>query len=271
MRLTRCFSLTAIRCQKFVAGFSIADLLTILGVLALLVLLQITAFAHNKGNSHRAVCADNLRRLALSWLMYADDNRGKLVPNVYDSFRPTNNWVAGLLDFSSGSDNTNLTLITRARLYPYNQAVEIYRCPEDLSGYRGVLRVRSYSMNSWVGESATGWLDGPDQFQKPARISQIRQPDQTFLFIEEHPDSINDGTFFVDIYDTGQAARMIDFPAAFHYLGINLSFADGSVRFRQWLDARTMPPSRNTSMTLNVPSPNNPDILWLQGITTYRK
>ena len=108
-------------------------------------------------------------------------------------------------------------------------------------------------------------------FEKPARNSQIRQPDQTFVLIEEHPDSINDGTFFVDMYDTGPSAKIIDFPAAFHYLGANLSIADGSVRFRQWLDARTVPAVRNTAIGLNVASPNNQDILWLQRITTYRK
>ena len=42
-----CFTFTAHRRQKSAAGFSFADLLTVLGVLALLVLLQISAFAHN--------------------------------------------------------------------------------------------------------------------------------------------------------------------------------------------------------------------------------
>src|SRR2546421_10513012 len=85
--------------QKAAAGFSFSDLLVTLGVLSLLFLLQISASAHNKGNSHRAVCADNLRRLALSWLMYADDNRGRLAPNG-DS-PSTNLWAAWFLDYSS--------------------------------------------------------------------------------------------------------------------------------------------------------------------------
>src|SRR5438552_2508813 len=203
MRVSPCLSFVAHpRRSSTNAAFSLTELLEVLALLGLLAVLQVSALAHNKSNSHRAVCADNLRRLALSWLMYADDNRGRLAPNGYDLFPPTNNWVAGWLDFGSGTDNTNLTLIARSRLYPYNKAVEIYRCPDDLSAYRGLLRVRSYSMNSWVGESATGWLDSPDVFEKPARNSQIRQPDQTFVLIEEHPDSINDGTFFVDMHVT---------------------------------------------------------------------
>jgi len=246
--------------QKSAAGFSFSDLLVTLGVLSLLFLLQISASAHNKGNSHRAVCADNLRRLALSWLMYADDNRGRLAPNCSDCF--TNNWVAGWLDFTGGSDNTNLALIARAKLYPYNKSVEIYRCPDDLSTVRGQLRVRSYSMNAYVGDGTLGWSTG---FQTTTDRSQIRQPDQTFVFIEEHPDSINDGFFAVDM-SARSAARIVDFPAAYHYYGANLSFADGSAQFRQWVDARTSP----FRLNFGAPSPYNPDIAWLQSVSTYR-
>src|SRR2546423_5948161 len=253
------------------AAFSFTELLAVLGVLGLLAVLQVSALAHNKGNSHRAVCADNLRRLALAWLMYADDNRGRLAPN-----RPggnTNDWVASPFD-SPGSGPDDPRTITLARLYPYNRAIAIYRCPEDSwavnhprTGLR--MNVRSYSMNGWVGDGASGWVATPDVFQKMVRHFQVRQPDQTFVFLEEHFDSINDGVFVVDEYDVGRNARLIDFPAAYHALGANLGFADGSVRFRHWVDARTTPPVTVTgTLTFNVASPNNPDVAWLQRITT---
>src|SRR5438477_12802982 len=134
MSVSGCLSFRAHdRKSSTAAAFSSTELLAVLGVLGLLAVLQVSALAHNKGNSHRAVCADNLRRLALSWLMYADDNRGRLAPNRSDAFPVTNNWVAGWLDFSGGTDNTNLATITQARLYPYNKAAQIYRCPDDLS------------------------------------------------------------------------------------------------------------------------------------------
>ena len=249
------------RSQGQEAAFSRVDLVALMAVLALLVCMQLPALAHNKGNSHRAVCADNLRRLALSWLMYADDNRGRLAPNCPDCF--TNNWVAGWLDFTGGSDNTNLALIARAKLYPYNNAVEIYHCPDDLSAVRGQLRVRSYSMNAYLGDGTIGWSAG---FQTMTNRSQIRQPDQTFVFIEEHPDSINDGFFAVDM-SSGSAARIVDFPAAYHYYGANLGFADGSAQYRRWLDSRTSP----IRLNFGAPSPNNPDLVWLQRISTCRK
>ena len=96
------------------SGFSRLELLAVLSVLAMLAAIQLSALAHNKGNSHRAVCADNLRRLALSWLMYADDNRGRLAPNRDGAGATTDNWVTGWLDYS-GTDATNLSKITQAK------------------------------------------------------------------------------------------------------------------------------------------------------------
>src|SRR5215207_8417749 len=192
------------------AGFTLIDLVTVLAVLALLVVIQMPAIAYNKNSSRQIVCADNLRQLAVASAMFADDNQGRLVGN--QAAQATNKWVHGWLDYSLSGDNTNLTKITTGTLYPYSQATEIYRCPEDVSVVpsRG-LRVRSYAMNSWLGEDAVGWYDSPSAFQVQTNVSQIRQPDQTFVFTEEHPDSINDGVFFIDPDRTGSSARFVDF------------------------------------------------------------
>src|SRR5207249_6443033 len=138
-------------------------------------------------------------------------------------------------------------------------SVEIYRCPEDLSSSRGRLRIRSCSMNGWVGEGTFEWTSA---FQLMTQRSQIRQPDQTFVFIEEHPDSINDGLFVVDMT---ASASLVDFPASYHYSGANLGFADGSARYRQWLNIpATLGPG-------GLPRIRGPDVPWLQSISTYRK
>src|SRR6266545_4225588 len=259
MRLVGCWSFTADRRQRSARGFSFTDLVALLGVLTLLVLVQLPALAHNKSSSHRAVCADNLRRLAMTWLMYADDNRGRLAPNLgVAAANATNNWVGGVLDFS-GTDNTNTATITRARLYPYNKSVEIYRCPDDLSAVRGQLRIRSYSMNSWVGDGAIEWASG---FQVMTNRSQIRQPDQTFVFMEEHAESINDGLMILIDYPLpGSTARLIDFPAAYHYYGANAAFADGSVQYHRWVDPRTSPSGYPFFFTIPA-APGDADLVW---------
>jgi hypothetical protein len=267
--LTRASTRTA---DQPAQGFTRIDLFAILAVLTLLVLLQLPALAHNKINTRQVVCADNLRRLAISWTMFADDNQGRLVPNVFGNPTvPVTNWVGGYLDYSFNPDNTNLATITSAALYPYNRATEIYRCPEDVSRTPlWPIRVRSYSMNSWVGVGAVGWLNSVNVFQVQTNLAQVRQPDQTFVFIEEHPDSINDGVLFIDLDQTGPATQIIDLPAAYHYFGGQLGFADGSVRLRQWVDPRTSPPVTGIPPSTSF-SPNNLDIAWLQGVTSYRR
>ena len=57
-----------------------------------------------------------------------------------------------------------------------------------------------------------------------------------------------------------------DFPASYHNGAGGLSFADGHAEIRRWRDPRTMPPlNRGVSILWPVvPSPHNPDLIWLQ-------
>jgi prepilin-type processing-associated H-X9-DG protein len=246
--------------QKSISGITRLDVLVILAIVSVLALLQLSASGHGRTGSHRAVCADNLRRLAIGWQMYADDYNGAVVPNRTGF--STNNWVIGWLDWSASHHNTNLSFLTDGLLYPYAGATEIYRCPAD--NYLGASigwteRVRSYSLNSWLAQSPT--FSGADVFQLQSNLSHIRQPDETFVFIEEHPDSINDGAMIIDM----QNVRVIDLPAAYHEAGANLSFADGSTRYRRWQEPRTLVPIGSVTSSLPI------DIPWLQSVTTYRK
>ncbi|HKS37539.1 MAG TPA: H-X9-DG-CTERM domain-containing protein [Verrucomicrobiae bacterium] len=254
------------KAAKSECALSRIDLLVVLGVLAFLALIRLPALAHDRANSHRFVCAENLRRLAVAWQMYADDHDGKLVPNTFTA--PTN-WVGPI---GLEGPDAQLRMITNGLLFPYSRSADFYRCPADQrrTAVRSRLfeNARSYSMNAWIGEGAAGWVVGGPPFQIQTHLSLIRQPDQTFVFIEEHADSINDGAFIVDVSSTLANARFIDFPAAYHTLGANLGFADGSVRYRQWVDPRTV---IITQFPSPGPQPNNPDIAWMQRVTTYRR
>ena len=90
-------------------------------------------------------------------------------------------------------------------------------------------------------------------------------PSQFWVLVDEHPDSINNGGMAVQCTGRGANARIIDYPASFHNGACGFSFADGHSEIRRWLDARTKPPVRyNNLLPLDVPSPNNPDVEWMQ-------
>jgi prepilin-type processing-associated H-X9-DG protein len=82
-----------------------------------------------------------------------------------------------------------------------------------------------------------------------------------FVFIDEHEDSINDGFFFLPInHEYGH--EWLDFPGSRHNRSSNISFADGHVETKKWLDQRTLiPVTRQYTNYLQVP--NSPDVAWL--------
>ena len=96
-------------------------------------------------------------------------------------------------------------------------------------------------------------------------------PSSTWVFIDEREDSINDGFWVTSMpgYPDAATTRIIDYPASYHNGAGGISFADGHAEIKKWIDPRTVPAlERNGTIPLNVPSPNNKDVLWMQDRTT---
>ncbi len=252
-------------------AFTFTDLLVVLGVVTLLALLSLTALAHNQPSSERAGCANNLRRLMQAWQMYADDYSGLLIAN--SSLSGSHPWVGGLLDFSPGNpDNTSalkLTNSTYAAIGPYVSSSSLFRCPSDPStlNVSGMpkLRVRSYSISDVMGPIASGWNPS---YQSMTKLSEVSQPERTYVLLEEHPGSIGDGSIVLPLENANQ---IIDFPAAFHFGGANLGMADGHVDYWQWTDSRTMVPVMGVPLPKNYSLPGDSDFVRLQAAGGYRR
>jgi prepilin-type processing-associated H-X9-DG protein len=121
-------------------------------------------------------------------------------------------------------------------------------------------------MNAYVGEGSSGWNTAYRQYQKSIDIVSPA-PANLWVLLDEHEDSINDSNF----YTAPGSYTIVDFPAARHNRGCTISFADGRVEIHEWRDARTMPPPRyNGLLSLNVPSPNNVDVDWLNQHSSSR-
>lgn len=263
-------------------AFTLAELVAVLAVIVLLGSLRWVARANATGQSRVAYCFDNQRQLTLAWLMYAAENGDRLAGNLdggdAQSQSNTNrNWCVGWLDFSGGSANTNVSLLTRGQMGRYTRTPRVYKCPEDTSlsrGRTGFPRVRSVSMNGYIGERAGPFSSGYRQFR---RLSEIVDPApaKAFVFIDEREDSINDPLFQIsmDSYSPlrPSAYAIVDYPADWHNRGTTLSFADGHVELWRWRDERTMPLHRpGVLMPLNIPSPNNPDVARIQESTSRK-
>ena len=272
--------------SKSKQGFTLIELLVVIAIIAILAGMLLPALSKAKIKAQGTQCMSNLKQLQVAWQLYALDNREKLTTSGYTSPVEPTSWVDGWLDFNPGNtDNTNTAALqnpNRSKFAPYT-SLGVYKCPADRSAVTIAgtphPRVRSMSMNQAFGPG--DWLD-PAGFRANVTSKRYRVyyksgdlvkpgPAMTYVLLDEHPDSINAGGFANMMVETPTAARIIDFPASFHNGAAGISFADGHAEIRKWVDVRTRPPARyNNNLQLNVPSPNNADMIWLSARTSSR-
>jgi len=229
-------------------------------------------------------CMNNTRQLALAWRMYADDSRDEL-PFAFALGDPNFAyvWVKGYLDMTFPGYNENWdpdNTLKKSLIWPYcGKSVGIFRCPADTSyGINAqnerVPRVRSVSMSNWVGGNGdtpqTNWRGGWGLSKNYVVFRKLTAflnpgPAMTYVLLDERQDSINDGYFVVqmDGYPNTNTTRIVDYPASYHHRAAGIAFADGHSEIHKWRDPRTMPPI-TMKLQLDVASPNNPDVLWMQ-------
>src|SRR5690606_25232165 len=87
-----------------------------------------------------------------------------------------------------------------------------------------------------------------------------------FIYIEEHPDSINDGYFL------NRAAKYEwnDLPASWHNGSANLTFGDGHAESRKWVNASTRKPTRpdGADLPFAISAEERQDFYWLMSRTS---
>lgn len=231
------------------AAFSLIELLIVIAIIAILSSLLFPAIERARQKGAGAHCMNNLRQLGFAWQSYADDNGGALVPNwgsaIAGADETCPSWVAGFMDYTSSSHNTNIDYLIRpgtgdrpygALLGPYTKEHRLYRCPSDRSwvqiGDERLPRVRSVSMNlytgaNWMGPLAQEGLNAGYHIYRNLSEYQRLSPANGWILLDEHEDSINGGGFVVDVICRGQNAQLIDTPASYHNNSGGLNFADG--------------------------------------------
>lgn len=258
-------------------AFTLVELLVVIAVIAILASLILPALARAKARAQGSFCLNNTRQLVFAWMVYADEHNGQLAYNLAKSARITTavpavggpsmsaNWVNNVLDWgTNNSDNTNVTAVVETGLGPYtSKTAALYRCPSDNvlsdnqrnAGWLG--RARSYSMNAMVGDvgnfTAGGFNLNNSNYVQFFKVFSIPRPADIFIFLDEHPDSIDDG-YFLDT-ENDDSPTWTDLPASYHDGAASFSFADGHGELHRWHNRSTIQPARAYGINPPLPMP----------------
>lgn len=253
------------------SAFTLIELLVVIAIIAILAVMLLPALSKAKAKALVTTCLNNQKQLTLAWLMYAGDHEEKLIVNDPNLGPGSQSWIRGYMN-DNNPESTNKALIKLGALYQYNDSTEIYRCPADPGrsrlGGKLLPRVRSYSINTYMNGWDVGAMfanqKGYGVSKKSGDIT-APSPTESHVFLDEHQNSIDDGTFGV----APEGDMWFNLPATWHNKGCNFSFADGHSDHLRWRDARTMTLVRINSITHKNPS--NPDLKRLQAATATKR
>jgi prepilin-type N-terminal cleavage/methylation domain-containing protein len=254
------------RCRQ---AFTLIELLVVIAIIAILAALLLPALSKAKIQAQGVKCMNNEKQMTLAWHMYANDNNQHLVPNVGDGqglqyYEPTNSWAYG--NVMALPDETNYVYLQQSLLWPYISALGSYVCPADPGNPIGTARVRSISMNGFMNGKGGGTVAGFENFLK---LTDITQPPQWYVFLDEKPASINDEYFEVLMADFSSSSFSLnDNPSQVHNFACGFGFSDGHAEIHKWTSPTFQSPALNTG-TYTSPSTAYTDGAWLATHTTY--
>jgi prepilin-type processing-associated H-X9-DG protein len=214
--------------------------------------------------------------------MYSADNQDR-VPNNYGvngvlaaiQNGTLDNWANNVMTWGASSSvydqgNTNGNWVGSVGRY-LTDPPRVYKCPADTflsppqiaSGYRA--RLRSISMNSLFGRysrgndsTAQGLNEFLPQYLQYLKPTSVPKPAKTWLVLDEHPDSINDGYFL----NNPTATSWGDVPASYHNGGGGFAFADGHSELKRWQSRTSIYPVRFVYNTVTFDNFGRQDFAW---------
>lgn len=256
-------------------AFTLIELLVVIAIIAVLMAILMPALNRVKEQGKRAACLGNMKQLALCWIMYADDNDGKIVngeaygggdgqaPTPTSGAHKGEQWWTGddVGDFWNGinlSHELQLRAIRAGALFAYAKVEDMYRCPTGMQG-----EMRTYS----ITDGMNGLTSGRGPVVAPSGVAGARNG-RTVLWVKRREEIsvpgpayrivfLDEGRITPDSYATHyDTEQWWDPPFVRHGDGTNVSYADGHADYWKYRGMKTL----ETGKLAAVPGRNASDL-----------
>lgn len=212
-------------------AFTLAELIVVLLVVALLAIVMLPALARSGDYGGRSICVNNLRQMGRAVGMYANDNTDYLPYPNWDS-PPGPGWlftpVGGAppnLSFAPYALNP-LIAYTNGLLYQYVRNTNAYRCPVDAES-----RYYTQRLNKLSSYVMNGAACGYGNTSRSCRISDVWSPECYLMWNPSEsignppngPFAFNDASAYPDNQEGIAALHTLN--------GADIVTVSGNVRF----------------------------------------
>jgi prepilin-type N-terminal cleavage/methylation domain-containing protein len=218
-------------------AFTLIELLVVIAIIAILAAMLLPALARAKRKAQMIQCLSNLKQLQLGWQLYAGDFADYMLPNAPLGSTTDKTWCYGSSEGWGFEDaNTNVTLYKASILAPFlGGQLGVYRCPADNIPSANGQRLRTYSMQSQMGniysyDITRAYNPNYAAYKKVTELGAALPPVMALVFLEENMCSMNDGYLQVN----NSIPVFPDVPGSYHMWSTGASYADGHVEIQKW-------------------------------------
>ena len=272
--------MTPVAPNRNCTAFTLIELLVVIAIIAILAALLLPALNKAKVKAVAVQCMNNRKQLGLACLMYANDNDDKFPINADKSatFKGSPSWISGWMDWTVATDNTNINNLigdTKSLLGGFlGRNYGVYTCPaanfvsspQRARGWDH--RARSVAMDAALGDgNKFNFLWSSWYVAKKLSDLHVPGASDVWLFLDEHPDSIDDGIYYSSNIPK---TAIVELPGSLHDGACGITFADGHSEIHKWRGKFGKQPVRYVS-SISLPIPvGDPDMVWLANHTPAR-
>jgi prepilin-type N-terminal cleavage/methylation domain-containing protein/prepilin-type processing-associated H-X9-DG protein len=251
-------------------AFTLIELLVVIAIIALLLSILMPSLQKVKEIASAVVCLNNQKSLTIAYRMYADDMDGKIasLPFGYEG-----GWVdvpqdelGNSVNLSIATLENRINAIKDGSLYPYLESHKAYHCKGDKRWLNGTSRGNDLRHKIYVSYALP---DGLLSLTDTIKLTSIKQPFQSYLFLEDGYDGKADSNYGwsfdheMPLSDSG-SWRWHDPMGTYHTDGCTFSFIDGHAEKYKWKDSRSVTYFKDrSSMTRSEAGQNNKDVEYM--------